>query len=64
MATYSTENRNGHLRTTVHLEPGEKVSLCRCFKSKEFPICDGTHKQEPNSIGPVVVQAPLCPEKA
>lgn len=58
MATHSTEERSGHLRTTVQLEPGEQAALCRCFKSKKFPFCDGTHRQEPSNVGPVIVQAP------
>jgi CDGSH-type Zn-finger protein len=59
MPEHTTEERNGHLRTTVELEPGERVSLCRCFQSREFPFCDGTHKQLPGNQGPVVVkQAP------
>jgi len=64
MATHATEERLGHLRTTVELEPGEKISLCRCFKSKTFPFCDGAHKQETNSCGPVIVQAPVKQEPA
>jgi len=57
MATHSTEEREGHPRTTVHLEPGERVALCRCFGSQKFPICDGTHRQHPGK-GPVIVYAP------
>jgi CDGSH-type Zn-finger protein len=25
------------------VKAGEKVSLCRCYKSKSFPYCDGSH---------------------
>ncbi|MCS6923564.1 MAG: CDGSH iron-sulfur domain-containing protein [Fimbriimonadales bacterium] len=56
MATYQNEDRMGHLRTTVQIEPGERVALCRCFHSKNFPFCDGTHKQHPGK-GPVIVEA-------
>ncbi len=59
MATHSTVEQDGHLRTTVQLEPGERVALCRCFKSKKFPFCDGSHRQEQSQVGPVIVQAPL-----
>ncbi|WP_322806276.1 CDGSH iron-sulfur domain-containing protein [Thermanaerothrix sp.] len=58
MAEHTTENRAGHLRTTVHLEYGEVVALCRCFKSKQFPFCDGTHKTLESEVGPVIVHAP------
>jgi len=58
MATYKNEDRNGKLRTEVQLEPGETVALCRCFASKEFPFCDGSHKQQPGKVAPVIVRAP------
>ncbi|MEW5766285.1 MAG: CDGSH iron-sulfur domain-containing protein [bacterium] len=58
MATHSTEERSGYLRTTVQLESGEQVAMRRCFKSKKFPFCDGTHRQEPSNVGLVIVQAP------
>ncbi|MFN7035405.1 MAG: CDGSH iron-sulfur domain-containing protein [Bellilinea sp.] len=63
MAEHSTELRNGHKRTTVKLETGESVALCRCFLSKEFPFCDGTHKTLDSDAGPVIVQAPKPTEK-
>lgn len=58
MAEHFTELRNGHKRTTVKLQAGESVALCRCFQSKEFPFCDGTHKTLENDAGSVIVQAP------
>lgn len=59
MATHSTEEINGHPRTQVMLSPGEKVALCRCFHSKEFPFCDGSHRRVPvPGKGPVIVSAP------
>jgi CDGSH-type Zn-finger protein len=58
MPTQTTEERNGRLRTTVKIILGERVSLCRCMKSREFPFCDGTHKEiEGNIAGPVSVEA-------
>jgi len=53
----------GHPRTTVQMEPGERVALCRCFHSKNFPFCDGTHKQHPGK-GPVIVEALEAPLSA
>jgi CDGSH-type Zn-finger protein len=64
MPTHATEDRFGHLRTTVQLQKGErKVALCRCFQSKDFPFCDGTHKQLPTNAGPVIVEVTLPEEK-
>ncbi len=45
-----------HPVTQVKLAPGEKVALCRCFQSKRFPFCDGTHKEHPGK-GPVIVES-------
>merc|ERR1712154_253289 len=25
------------------IEPGKKISLCRCWKSQKWPYCDGAH---------------------
>lgn len=40
----------------VELNSGEKVYLCRCFKSKDMPYCDGSHKDFPGT-GPALVRA-------
>ncbi len=42
--------------TIVTLQPGEKVALCRCYQSKNFPFCDGSHKEHPGK-GPAIVEA-------
>lgn len=57
MAIHETEERNGKLRTVMKLNPGERIALCRCMKSKEFPFCDGTHKQLEGNVGPAIVEA-------
>ncbi|GIV08999.1 MAG: hypothetical protein KatS3mg019_1090 [Fimbriimonadales bacterium] len=57
MAIHETEERNGKLRTVMKLEPGERVALCRCMQSAEFPFCDGTHKQLDNNTGPAIIEA-------
>ena len=44
------------IRHTVTLKPGEKVALCRCWQSKKFPLCDGSHRQDNRSQGPVIVE--------
>lgn len=57
MATHETVERNGKLRTTVKLEPGERIALCRCMRSKNFPFCDGTHNTIEGTTGPAIVEA-------
>ncbi len=41
------------------IRSGEKLALCRCWKSRKFPLCDGSHRdigQECGSpVGPVIV---------
>lgn len=41
-------------------ELGDKVSYCRCWRSKKFPICDGTHnkhnEETGDNVGPLVLK--------
>jgi CDGSH-type Zn-finger protein len=53
---FENEDRNGKLRTTIFLQKGDRVKICRCMKSKTFPFCDGEHKYFDVQFGPVVVQ--------
>ncbi|RUS69635.1 hypothetical protein EGW08_022600 [Elysia chlorotica] len=36
---------------------GEKLSICRCWRSKTFPLCDGVHKvhnrETGDNVGPL-----------
>ena len=56
MATFTDNDDRERPVTQVLIESGEKIALCRCFKSKKFPYCDGTHKEHPGT-GPVVVES-------
>jgi CDGSH-type Zn-finger protein len=58
MATHSSKERNGKLRTEIQLDPGEDVAICRCYTSKKFPFCDGSHRQQPGKVAPAIVRAP------
>nr|ACO15461.1 CDGSH iron sulfur domain-containing protein 2 homolog [Caligus clemensi] len=45
---------------TVDIEDiGDKSVFCRCWKSKKFPYCDGSHnkhnKQTGDNVGPLIV---------
>jgi CDGSH-type Zn-finger protein len=63
MATYANEDRKGRIRTTMQLTPGERVKLCRCWRSATFPYCDEAHKQVADSMGPLIVEVPLAPKE-
>jgi CDGSH-type Zn-finger protein len=46
---------------TVDIEEiGEKKAFCRCWKSKKFPYCDGTHtahnRETGDNVGPLIVK--------
>ncbi|XP_022184704.1 CDGSH iron-sulfur domain-containing protein 2 homolog isoform X2 [Nilaparvata lugens] len=42
-------------------EIGDKAAFCRCWRSKKWPYCDGSHgphnKETGDNVGPVVVSA-------
>jgi CDGSH-type Zn-finger protein len=52
---HSTQTLKGHIRTKVTLRKGEVISLCRCWQSKNFPLCDSSHKHTDDDKGPVVI---------
>lgn len=39
---------------------GEKAAFCRCWRSKKWPYCDGSHgphnKETGDNVGPVCIQ--------
>lgn len=52
------------INTNSHDERAElfidkKVALCRCWQSKKFPLCDGSHREwnqaHDDNVGPMIV---------
>jgi CDGSH-type Zn-finger protein len=43
----------------IDIKPGDKVSVCRCWKSKKFPLCDGAHNkhnaENGDNVAPAVI---------
>lgn len=51
----STRKVKGNIRSHVTMRKGEVISLCRCWQSKNFPLCDSTHKDLDDEKGPVTI---------
>jgi CDGSH-type Zn-finger protein len=47
---------------------GEKMAFCRCWQSKKFPFCDGSHREynqlHQDKLGPVVLVSDLKSEQS
>jgi CDGSH-type Zn-finger protein len=54
---FSSKKLRGHIRTVVTLRREEVISLCRCWQSNNFPLCDGSHKYNTDDKGPVIIHA-------
>jgi len=37
--------------SNIALKAGESCAVCRCWKSKSFPLCDGQHAQHNKETG-------------
>uniref|UniRef100_A0A2C9LTL3 CDGSH iron-sulfur domain-containing protein 2 homologue n=1 Tax=Biomphalaria glabrata TaxID=6526 RepID=A0A2C9LTL3_BIOGL len=39
---------------------GDKIAFCRCWRSKKFPLCDGSHNQHneetKDNVGPLLLR--------
>jgi CDGSH-type Zn-finger protein len=49
--------KNHEPRCELTLEKGERAALCRCWQSKKFPYCDGSHRELSDSVGPVIIHS-------
>lgn len=45
--------------SSLEVKAGEKCVICRCWKSKKFPLCDGAHvshnKETGDNLGPAII---------
>jgi CDGSH-type Zn-finger protein len=57
MPHITSAEKNGHIGHIIKLQPGEKVLLCRCYRSATFPLCDLVHGKYQDTFGPLVVEA-------
>lgn len=50
------------MKEPYKLAAGKIAPVCRCWQSKKFPLCDGSHnafnKATGSNVGPLVVSAP------
>ncbi|KAK3726285.1 hypothetical protein QZH41_012713 [Actinostola sp. cb2023] len=57
---HSIEKDKDKVASVVDIEDlGEKGVFCRCWRSKKFPFCDGSHnthnKETGDNVGPLIV---------
>jgi len=58
----SVDKHNSKVVHTVPIEEiGDKKYFCRCWRSKNFPYCDGSHSKHNEATGDNV--GPLCVAK-
>ena len=50
------EKQNHEPRHEINIKDGQTVALCRCWASKKFPYCDGSHRKLDDNLGPVIVK--------
>jgi CDGSH-type Zn-finger protein len=52
-------NKDTIQKDHISVKPGEKRAVCRCFRSKKMPFCDGSHhdynKEKNLCVGPVII---------
>ena len=53
-------NTDHPLRTNMKINVNDKVAVCRCWKSKSFPYCDGSHREYnatfDDNVGPIIIE--------
>ena len=56
------KKEEGKVVNTIDIEDmGDKGVFCRCWKSKKFPYCDGSHNKHNeecgDNVGPLIITA-------
>lgn len=50
---------NEKVVNNIEINQGEKLVLCRCWKSEKFPYCNGAHvkhnKETGDNVGPCII---------
>lgn len=50
---------NEKVVNNIEINQGEKLVLCRCWKSEKFPYCNGAHvkhnKETNDNVGPCII---------
>jgi CDGSH-type Zn-finger protein len=53
-------DQNHKTSETINITAGQRLAICRCWKSTSFPLCDGAHKcynqEKQDQLGPIIVQ--------
>lgn len=54
------------MKEMYDVQAGKKAPICRCWKSKKHPLCDGSHnawnKETGDKLGPLVVSSVAADE--
>ena len=54
-------DKKHEMKEMYSIDAGKKAPICRCWQSKKFPLCDGSHnkfnKETGSHVGPLVVSA-------
>lgn len=58
---HKVSKQNAKVVNTVDIEDiGEKAAFCRCWKSNNWPYCDGAHGQHNtetgDNVGPLIIK--------
>ncbi|XP_059144183.1 CDGSH iron-sulfur domain-containing protein 2 homolog A-like [Physella acuta] len=58
---HSIQKEDSKVVTQMDIEDiGDKIAFCRCWRSKKFPLCDGSHNKHNDetrdNVGPLLLR--------